>query len=104
MTLVLISAREINNMSNYERIKTKVQGSSIEQNDKQVILDLFADVADENLVEIADLFDEKPEWVGIFNENRKQKQQAFTSGDSAQLSTILEQEKKYLNDLTYGLD
>ena len=48
-------------MTNYERVKTKVEASSIEQSDKEQIISLFADVADENLTEIANLFDEKPE-------------------------------------------
>ncbi|MBX4197729.1 hypothetical protein KW782_00135 [Candidatus Parcubacteria bacterium] len=91
-------------MTNYERIKAKVQDSSIEQNDKQIILDFFAEVSDENLVEIADLFEQKPEWVKIFNDNRKAKLKAFASGDESELNEILEQEKKYLNELTYGLD
>jgi hypothetical protein len=91
-------------MTNYERIKTKVMAAEMEENDKQQILDQFAEVADENLMEIADLFDEKPEWLRIFNDTRKSKQEAFASADESKLQTILEQEKKYLNDLTFGLD
>lgn len=91
-------------MTNYERIKAKVQESSLEQADKQHILDQFAEVDDEALMEIAELFEDKPEWIGIYNDNRKAKQKAFASGDSSAITEILEQEKKYLNDLTFGLD
>ncbi len=91
-------------MTNYERIKIRVQESSIEDADKQSILDQFAEVSDENLPEIAELFDSKPEWVGIFNDNRKAKREAVRSGDSSKFKEIIEQEKKYLNELTYGLD
>jgi hypothetical protein len=91
-------------MSNYERIKAKVQESSLEQDDKQHILDQFAEVSDESLTEIAELFEDKPEWIGIYNENRKAKIKAFASGSESEKQEILEQEKKYLNDLTFGLD
>ncbi|MDQ3014513.1 MAG: hypothetical protein M3Q73_01465 [bacterium] len=91
-------------MTNYERIKTKVQASPLEQADQQSILDQFAEVSDENLMEIADLFHDKPEWVEIYNNTRKQKMAAFASGDESALENILEQEKKYLEDLTFGLD
>jgi hypothetical protein len=91
-------------MSNYERIKEKVEASSLEQQDKQIILDQFAEVSDETLEEIADLFEEKPVWVTIYNDNRKAKLKAAATGDASAAQEILEQEKKYLNDLTFGLD
>jgi hypothetical protein len=91
-------------MTNYERIKIKVQESTIDEADKQAILDQFVEVSDENLPEIADLFESKLEWVAIFNDNRKAKREAARSGDASKFKEILEQEKKYLNELTYGLD
>jgi hypothetical protein len=91
-------------MSNYERIKAKVQDSSLEQDDKQQIIDYFAEISDEYLMEIADLFEDKPEWINIYNDTRKAKQKAVASGDESVMNDILEQEKKYLSDLTFGLD
>jgi hypothetical protein len=91
-------------MSNYERIKTSINASPVADADKKVMADIFAEIADENLSDIAALFEKDGSWVEKFNDNRKMKQKAATSGDSSLWKEILEQEKKYLNDLTYGLD
>lgn len=91
-------------MNNYERIKAKVNASSISVEDKKTVLDMFAEVTDEALIDIADLFEESPHWVEKFNDNRKAKQRAVATNDPNLWREILEQEKKYLNDLTYGLD
>lgn len=91
-------------MSNYERIKTKIEASSISPEDKKLLTDIFAEVSDDSLVDIADLFDKSPSWVEKFNDNRKAKQKALTSNNPSLWSEILEQEKKYLKDLTFGLD
>lgn len=91
-------------MNNFERIKKAVEASTISVDDKTVISDLFAQVSDENLLDIADLFEKKSSWVSIFNDNRKKKIEAYSNGNQDAWNEILEQEKKYLEELTYGLD
>jgi hypothetical protein len=91
-------------MQNYQRIKTCVQNSSIPTQDQKEITDFFAEVSDEFLAEIAELFEKKKDWVSIYNDNRKKKREAVRSGNQELLNQILEEEKKYINDLTYGLD
>ena len=91
-------------MSNYERIKAVVVTSTIPDTDKEFIINLFAEVSDENLPEIAALFENKPEWVAIFNDNRKKKLQAAQTGNDAAWQKILEEEKIILNKLAYDAD
>jgi hypothetical protein len=91
-------------MTHYETIKQVVTASTIPDTDKAIIIDTFATVSDDSLEEIASLFTKKPEWVSIFNENRKKKQAAYASGDPSAWNEILEEEKKYMNDLMYDLD
>jgi hypothetical protein len=89
---------------NYERIKASITASSVSAEDKKSMIDVFAEVADENLGDIANLFEKDISWVAKFDENRKMKHKAATTNDSSLWKEILEQEKKYLADLTYGLD
>ncbi len=91
-------------MTNYERIKACVHASDVSADDMKTMNDVFAEVDDRNLGDIADLFEKHKSWVGKFNDNRKAKQKAMTAADPALFAEILEQEKKYLQDLTYGLD
>ncbi len=92
-------------MSNFERIhQAIVSRALIPHDDKQTMIDMFIDVNDEELDAIADLFDKKPEWVTVFNENRKKKQQAVASGDEKMWMEILEEEKKYMQDLMFDSD
>jgi hypothetical protein len=89
---------------NYYRIKTAVNASTLPPEDKTSLINMFADIADENLIDIANLLNKDPQWIEKFNENRKMKIKAATSNDPSVWQELLEQEKKYLNDLTYGLD
>lgn len=91
-------------MSNYERIKTVIEASLVDAPEKQKMKDIFADIDDNNLSDIAELFEKDSSWVIKFNDNRKAKQKAAASNDPALWKEILDQEKKYLQDLTYGLD
>jgi hypothetical protein len=90
-------------MSNYEKIKASVIASSVADSDKKVMLEVFAKVDEASLCDIAELFQKDKSWVDKFNENRKMKHKAATE-DSSLWKEILEKEKKYLSDLTYGLD
>jgi uncharacterized pyridoxamine 5'-phosphate oxidase family protein len=91
-------------MKNFDQIKMSIQSAMVPTEDKQVMIDIFAEVTDENLEEIAELFMKKPEWVSIFNENRKKKMEAYKTGDESLWTELIEQEKKYVQDLTFGLD
>ena len=91
-------------MTNYERIKTSINASSVSDADKKSMVDVFAEVDDANLSDIAKLFEKDASWVEKFDQNRKAKMKAATSSDQSLWKEILEQEKKYLADLTYGLD
>jgi hypothetical protein len=89
---------------NYERIKASITASTIADTEKKIMIDIFAEVADENLGDIAGLFEKDVKWVDRVNESRKKKIKAAATGDESLWNEILEQEKKYLADLTYGLD
>lgn len=91
-------------MTNYERIKNSINASLVDAGAKQSMIDVFAEVDDANLSDIANLFEKDPSWVMKFNDNRNAKQKAAAANDPALWQEILEQEKKYLQDLTYGLD
>lgn len=91
-------------MNNHDRIKAQISASTILESDKQELNDIFAQISDDSLVDIADLFEKSPKWVQVFNDNRKAKQRAMTSRDQSLWQEILEQEKKYMSELTYGLD
>ncbi len=90
--------------TNFNRVRAQVMASSVPETDKRFLIDIFAEVSDDCLADIAKLFEEKGDWVAKFNENRLAKMQAFKSGNPAELQKIIDQEKKYIEDLTYGLD
>jgi hypothetical protein len=91
-------------MTHFERIKAVVSASGLSHDDKKAVIDTFADVDDANLGDIAKLFEKDSSWVEKCNDNRMMKHKAVTSGDPDLWKEILEQEKKYLEDLTFGLD
>jgi hypothetical protein len=91
-------------MSNYDRIKVQVQASPLAQNEKQLITDMFAEIADEALENIANLFEKSPDWVEKFYENYSMKKKANDTKDTNLWKEIVEQEKKYLAEVTFGLD
>ena len=91
-------------MSNYERIKNAIQASSLSVEDKLAITETFAVISDDYLAEIADLFEQKPEWVEIYNDNRKKKLVAAQSESEEEWMKILEEEKKMLNKLVFDSD
>lgn len=90
--------------ANFDRVKASVESSTVPESDKKFLMDVFAEVSDDCLADIAKLFEEKGNWVEKFNENRSAKLKAFSSGDTAEFQKIIDQEKKYIDDLTYGLD
>jgi hypothetical protein len=90
--------------SHYERIKARIMASPAPDQDKKAMIDVFAQVEDANLADIANLFEKDRNWVEKFNNNRKAKQKAAAANDPTLWQEIIEQEKKYLQDLTFGLD
>jgi len=91
-------------MKNFDRIKAAIDDSSVDSVDKMMLVDYFAGIPDDSLKNIADLFEKKGDWVAKFNDNRKKKQEALQSGNRALWKEIMEEEKKYLSEMTYGLD
>ena len=91
-------------MTNYERIKNSIQASALSVEDKLATTEIFAVISNDYLAEIADLFEQKPEWVEIYNDNRKKKLDATQSGDESEWMKILEEEKKMLNKLVFDSD
>jgi len=89
---------------NFEKIRAAITSSSVPGEDKKYLIDFFADIDDDTLSGIAELFETKPDWVEKFNTNRKKKNEAASTGNNALWKEILEEEKKYLHDLTFGLD
>lgn len=89
---------------NFDRIKLAVSASNISDQDKEHLTEIFTKVSDDALSGIAELFEQNGDWVAKFNENRCMKQDAVNSGDPSIWQKILEKEKQYLNELTYGLD
>jgi hypothetical protein len=91
-------------MSHFETIKKLIQDSSLEAVDKQELVDTFAEISDESLEDIAKLLEKDPSWVIKFSDNRKKKKEAFATGSQDLWDQILEEEKKYIQEMTYGLD
>lgn len=89
---------------NFERVRAAIAASSVSDDHKKELSDIFAEVSDDCLADIADLFEQKGGWVEKFDENRTMKRDAASSGDPSAWQQILEREKKYLEELTYGLD
>lgn len=89
---------------NFERVRSSISTSNISEQDKEHLIEIFTKVSDESLSGIAELFEQKGDWVAKFNENRCMKQEAVNSNDPTIWQKILEKEKQYLNELTYGLD
>ncbi|MBA3551022.1 hypothetical protein H0W32_02340, partial [Patescibacteria group bacterium] len=91
-------------MKNYDRIKVAIDNSSFDSEDQLALIETFAVISDEHLIEIADLFEAKPEWIGFYNENRKKKMNAYQSGDEGEWNQILGEEKRMLNKLVFDSD
>jgi hypothetical protein len=89
---------------NFEKIRTCIMNSSIVNDDKMTLVDVFAEIPDELLAHVAELFEKDQTWVEKVNENKKKKEQALATGNKALWSEIMEEEKQYLNKLTYDLD
>lgn len=90
--------------TNFEKIKACIDAETISIEDKKAMLDIFADVADNYLEDIAALLEKDASWIKKFNDNRIAKHQALTTHNMELWNQIISQEKKYLEDLTYGLD
>jgi hypothetical protein len=91
-------------MQNFERIKSSLEKSSLSSTDQLAIRNIYAEVPDEHLASLADLFEEKPEWIEIFNDNRIKKITAQQSGDAAAWQKIFDEEKKMFEKIVYDSD
>ncbi len=90
--------------TNYQRIKSAIDASSLSAEDKKILTDNFASISDDHLLEIADLFEAKPTWVSTYNDSRKKKLEAFKTGNESLLDEILEEEKKLVKKLMFDAD
>jgi hypothetical protein len=91
-------------MTNFEKIRTIVIASSLAQEDKNAFIDIFAEIEDQNLDNVAKLLEKDVAWVEKINDNRKKKKEAFATGNKDLWNQVLEEEKQYMEDMTYDLD
>ncbi len=91
-------------MKNFDRIKAAIQASSLESADKMSMVQVYATIPDAKLQGIADLFEKKKNWVEISNDNRKKKIEALKTFDKTAWQAIVDEEKKYLEDLSFDRD
>jgi hypothetical protein len=91
-------------MTNFETIRGLIQNSALSTDDKQKLIDVFADMPDEALLDTAKLLEKDSTWIEKISENRKKKEEALTTGNMDLWNEIIQEEKQYLTDLTYDLD
>jgi hypothetical protein len=91
-------------MSNFEKIRDVITASKLEAEDKAALIAIFAEVTDDLLAGTVKFLEHDPSSVVVLNDNRKRKIQAFSEGNSELWHSILEEERRYIADLTYDLD
>lgn len=85
--------------TNLEKLTAVIQQSELTREDKEVLLEVCAQVDDIELEGILELFLENNSWIGIMSDNFKAKRAAFESGDTAVMEGILKQEEDLLNQI-----
>ncbi|QQR65372.1 hypothetical protein IPH92_02210 [Candidatus Kaiserbacteria bacterium] len=85
--------------TNLEKLTTVLQHSELAPEDKQILLEVFAQVDDVELEGLLELFLEDNSWISIINDNFKAKRAAFESGDPLVMEEVLKQEENLLNQI-----
>lgn len=78
--------------------------SGLDGGDKMKLVDVFAEIPDGLLMDIAKLLEKDPSWIVKLNDNKKKKEQALATGDMELWNQILEEEKQYMHSTGYDLD
>ena len=91
-------------MSNFDRIKACIDASKLEPQDKFVLIAIFAEISEPNLAHPAELFEKDAKILATINENRKQKKHAIETNNHELWQSILTEEEKHLQSLTFDLD
>lgn len=85
--------------TNLEKITAVLQQSELTLEDKQILLEVFAQVDDVELEGLLELFLEDNSWISIINDNFKAKRDAFESGDPLVMGEVLKKEENLLNQI-----
>ncbi len=91
-------------MSNFDRIKACIDASKLEPQDKFDLIAIFAEISEPNLAHPAQLFEKEPKMLITVNDNRKQKKEAVETNNHELWQTVLAEEEKHLQSLTFDLD
>jgi hypothetical protein len=78
--------------------------SPLQGEDKMSLIDIFAEIPDQNLEGIALLLEKDSSWIEKANENKKKKQEAFKTGNLVLWKQILSEERELLGTLTHDAD
>ena len=86
--------------SNFEKIKSLIDASEIDPADKENMWQVFSGARETDLDEVIELFIEDSAWIGKISHNIKAKQQAFEQGDRQQWSNVVEEEKRWIAEMS----
>lgn len=82
-----------------KRIQDLIQGSDLSKQDKIDFIDAIQSASDEELENLATLFNESPYWIGVMSDNYKQKKQASDEKSEEKWNKIVADEKAMLKNL-----
>lgn len=85
--------------SNFQKIKTLLQNSTLSQNDQDDLITLFSLSEDSKLEPVVKLFLEDQNWIKKISDNYKAKQIAALEKNSDLWQKIIEDEEKQLDGL-----
>ena len=85
--------------TNLEKLTAVLQQSELTLEDKQILLEVFAQVDDTELEGLLELFSEDNSWISIINDNFKAKRAAFESGDPLVMEDVLKKEEELLTEI-----
>lgn len=86
-------------MDNFKKIVDLISHSDVQFNDQTELLSLFSSASDAELEPAVKLFESDSAWIGRINENYKKKKKAFLEKDENLWQSIVEEEKKLLEEI-----
>ncbi len=86
-------------MDNFNQLKDLISKSSVPFSDQIDLIALFSKAEDAELFDIVVLFSKDSLWISRLNDNYKQKSKALSTGDSNIWKSIIEEEKKVLEEI-----
>lgn len=85
--------------TNFQKIKELIQKTSVPLVEQEELFMLFANVNDQDLESVFELFSEDSSWINKINENYKAKQVALSTGNQVLWQKIVQEEEAQLKEL-----